>query len=128
MQLSTNMKHEVVAELVREIFDVDEMLYFVAPDYWKPRLVPDDPGPVKYPPPTQTSDNLPTSLQNETVLSWYGLRDSNIDVNSLGKVVTEQRNNYLITEETQPAPMGSSLGWLIQIDGDERRNEFLTVR
>jgi len=35
--------------------------------------------------------------------------------------------NYLITEETQPAPLGSSLGWLIQIDGDERRNEFLNA-
>jgi hypothetical protein len=32
---------------------------------------------------------------------------------------------YEITADSEPAPMGSSLGWLIQIDGDARRNEFL---
>src|SRR5262249_17449637 len=117
-QLSTDMSHEVVAELVREIFDVDEMLYFVSPDYWKPRpqqgKVVDDPGPVKYPVPDQPSDLNPVSLQNQTVLSWYGNRNSDTNVNSEGTLITEERNNYLITEESLPAPMGSSLGWLIQ--------------
>lgn len=35
------------------------------------------------------------------------------------------RESYEITAESEPAPMGSSLGWLIQLDGDTRRNEFL---
>jgi len=39
----------------------------------------------------------------------------------------EYRVDYLITENTPPAPTGSSLGWLIQADGDERRNEFLNA-
>lgn len=35
------------------------------------------------------------------------------------------RPAYEITEESDSAPMGSSLGWLLQLDGDTRRNEFL---
>jgi hypothetical protein len=34
-------------------------------------------------------------------------------------------NNYLITEDSEPAPMGSSIGWLAQLDGDALRNAFL---
>ncbi|MCC6995100.1 MAG: hypothetical protein IT370_10875 [Deltaproteobacteria bacterium] len=33
--------------------------------------------------------------------------------------------HYEITEESEPARFGSSLGWLLQADGDRRRNEFL---
>jgi hypothetical protein len=32
---------------------------------------------------------------------------------------------YEITADSDPAPLGSSLGWIIQLDGDNRRNEFL---
>ena len=35
------------------------------------------------------------------------------------------RPAYEITADSDPAPLGSSLGWLIQIDGDNRRNQFL---
>lgn len=35
------------------------------------------------------------------------------------------RAPYEITDESDPAPVGSSLGWMIQLDGDERRNEFI---
>jgi hypothetical protein len=35
------------------------------------------------------------------------------------------RRAYEITAESEPAPMGSSLGWVLQLDGDTRRNEFL---
>lgn len=34
-------------------------------------------------------------------------------------------NNYLITENSEPAELGSSIGWLLQLDGDEHRNAFL---
>ena len=36
-----------------------------------------------------------------------------------------QRPAYEITADSEPSPMGSSLGWMIQLDGDTRRNEFL---
>jgi hypothetical protein len=32
---------------------------------------------------------------------------------------------YEVATDTEPAPMGSSLGWVLQLDGDGRRNEFL---
>ena len=35
------------------------------------------------------------------------------------------RETYPITAESEPAPLGSSLGWKMQLDGDDRRNEFL---
>lgn len=41
------------------------------------------------------------------------------------KSVGIEREAYEITAESEPAPLGSSLGWLIQLDGDRRRNEFL---
>ncbi|HMJ37820.1 MAG TPA: hypothetical protein VK501_28185 [Baekduia sp.] len=35
------------------------------------------------------------------------------------------REAYEITADSEPAPLGSSLGWMIQLDGDRRRNEFI---
>jgi hypothetical protein len=35
------------------------------------------------------------------------------------------RGEYEITDDSEPAPFGRSLGWLIQLDGDRRRNELL---
>jgi hypothetical protein len=49
--------------------------------------------------------------------SWWKPRFS--------KSGTLDRPAYEITLESEPAPLGSSLGWLIQADGDARRNEFL---
>ncbi|POM23273.1 hypothetical protein BTM25_44260 [Actinomadura rubteroloni] len=119
------------AELIRQIFDVDQMLYFVAPDYWRPGHLAD---PAKagtagrYPVPSPvwtTTDADP--LAGETVLSWYAHTGANKAAPADPPADDEYRVNYLVTENTQPAPMGSSLGWLIQIDGDERRNEFLNA-
>jgi hypothetical protein len=35
------------------------------------------------------------------------------------------RGSYEITDESEPARFGESLGWVLQADGDRRRNEFL---
>lgn len=50
--------------------------------------------------------------------SWWKPRFSQV-ATGLG------RPAYEITSESEPAPMGRSLGWKIQLDGDTRRNEFL---
>ena len=50
--------------------------------------------------------------------SWWKPRYASNTV-SLG------RDAYEITADSEPAPLGSSLGWMIQLDGDRRRNEFL---
>jgi hypothetical protein len=50
--------------------------------------------------------------------SWWRPRYASA-LNAMG------REEYTITAESEPAPMGSSLGWVIQADGDTRRNEFI---
>jgi hypothetical protein len=50
--------------------------------------------------------------------SWWKLRYTPVGT-GLG------RPAYEITEESEPAPLGSSLGWVLQDDGDNRRNGFL---
>jgi hypothetical protein len=35
------------------------------------------------------------------------------------------REAYEVTADSEPAPLGSSLGWMIQLDGDRRRNELI---
>ncbi|KZB79904.1 hypothetical protein AVL48_14685 [Amycolatopsis regifaucium] len=139
-------KH-LASELIRQMFDVDQMLYFVAPDYWRPGAAVGAAGAAslgRYPVPPAIW--LPSDapgymdkrdpLLGETVLSWYSHTASE---NKPGATVTnpgdpnkppseqEYRVNYLVTGDSQPAPMGSSLGWLIQADGDARRNEFLNA-
>ncbi|MDB4222945.1 hypothetical protein N9850_04170 [Granulosicoccus sp.] len=32
---------------------------------------------------------------------------------------------YAVTPESEPAPLGASLGWILQLDGDDKRNYFL---
>ena len=97
----------VTAEYVRELFDVDNMLYYVEPDYYLPRALGPTPGFGG-----SGSPSPADQLAGSTVSSWP--RRPGTDY-------------YLITEDSQPAPKGSSLGWTIQLDGDERRNEFLNA-
>jgi hypothetical protein len=126
----------VTSELIREIFDIEKMLYFVAPDWWSPRVRSKQS--FGRPPPEPYEDKLP-QLRGEPKLSVpqappVGAPDSDTtDANALsaddlsgwGGERDPARANYLVTEDSQPAPYGASLGWLIQLDGDERRNAFL---
>ncbi|MEJ8640177.1 hypothetical protein [Streptomyces sp. MS2.AVA.5] len=123
------------SERVQRFFDVDEMLYFVAPDFWKPGPVPPPPvtkdsvGRYPVPPaeePTPADGAKPLPLAGQTVAGWYSRADAYKSAHGQPPP-TEWRVNYLVTEQTESAPMGSSLGWLIQIDADARRNEFLNA-
>lgn len=62
----------------------------------------------------RTSQHLGEALQltDADRVSWGGEREMG-------------RSNYLITEESAPAPLGASLGWLLQLDADNHRNAFL---
>lgn len=42
-----------------------------------------------------------------------------------GKETGFGRPAYEITAESEPARLGRSLGWMMQLDGDDRRNEFI---
>ncbi|KOV58157.1 hypothetical protein [Streptomyces sp. MMG1121] len=120
------------SELLRQIFDVDEMLYFVAPDFWKAKvpLSSADAGTLgRYPVPDPpwASGGKAADLSGQTVAGWYTRTDAQNAAARQEAPAPSYRSDYLITEESQPAPRGSSLGWLIQIDGDARRNEFLNA-
>lgn len=139
----------VVSELLNAIFDIDKMLYFVAPEWWRPRLHRshqvlggEPPGTKPKPKPklvgkasvyeqvkitaaqgllngpilqkAQAADREDTSIASSNVVSWGGVGEGRAD-------------NYYITEESYPAKLGSSLGWLLQLDGDDMRNAFLNA-
>lgn len=108
--------NHVRAEVVRTIFDVDAMLYFVAPEWWMPRRRQ---GSQKLTPPQPQPGLLPKgapslTMTDEDIVSWGGFKEVG-------------RDNYKITDESDPAPLGSSLGWLLQLDGDNLRNAFLNA-
>jgi hypothetical protein len=92
----------VLSELINSIFDIDKMLYFVAPEWWKPRKHKK----------LFVGDSAITNSINGSIVKWG----------------SENRpDNYFITDKSDPAPLGSSLGWLLQLDGDDLRNAFLNA-
>lgn len=111
----TAMKSEtrhLLTELIQSMFDVDKMLYFVAPDWWQPRrFVGDSPQELGL---SGLEAAAGGSIEPSQTFNWGG--------------ITAQRpSNYLLTEKSAPAPLGSSLGWIIQLDGDNLRNAFLNA-
>jgi len=54
------------------------------------------------------------NVMSANVVGWGGINDT-------------VRDNYYITDESEPAKLGSSLGWLMQLDGDNMRNAFLNA-
>jgi hypothetical protein len=137
--LPDDQTRHVVAELINSIFDVDKMLYFVSPEWWRPRRRSstqqlkvategggrplDDLGlrsaevalnsGVFAAARRAATNSAPTLLHSSTV-GWGGIDDAS-------------RDNYYITSDSEPARMGSSLGWLLQLDGDNMRNAFLNA-
>jgi len=92
----------VLSELINSIFDIDKMLYFVAPEWWKPR--------------------------RRAVLSLGGSAISDSINGSIVRWAEDQAHGkYFITDESNPGALGSSLGWLLQLDGDDLRNAFLNA-
>lgn len=100
---SGHQTRHVLSELINAIFDIDKMLYFVAPEWWKPRRV-----------------------AGQLALGGATLTDA-IDGHVVRWVDDEAHEKYFITDKAEPAPMGASLGWLLQLDGDELRNAFLNA-
>ncbi|XCN73586.1 MAG: hypothetical protein Q3M24_02200 [Candidatus Electrothrix aestuarii] len=116
----------VVAELINSIFDVEKMLYFVAPEWWRPRLYKSSQQLYSAAKEKNNSDGSATS-SNEIDSSDVdpGILDSH--TTGWGDIDNTTRDSYYITEDSSPAKFGSSLGWLMQMDGDNRRNAFLNA-
>ena len=130
----------VVAELINSIFDVDKMLYFVAPEWWRPRLrvFTQQLGETKASPITTTGivaakATLASSLTKAVSKGMYSFnaqqQTASLATSTVGwgGVDDPRRDNYYITEDSNPARFGSSLGWLLQLDGDNMRNAFLNA-
>lgn len=115
------------SEILNRLFDFEKMLYFVAPEWWKPQArksqvfgaeepVLDAAGNVTL----DAHGNVimhsvnRTAVPQRSSVSWGGAAEAN-------------RSNYYITESSAPAKLGSSLGWLLQLDGDSMRNAFLNA-
>ncbi|MFE9581549.1 hypothetical protein ACFYO1_34590 [Nocardia sp. NPDC006044] len=107
----------VVAELIQAMFDTDSMLYFVAPEWWIPRArqlkIFNWTISEKSPQDVGLGTAFPDFDKKQTV-SWGGANANRPD-------------NYYITGDSTPARLGSSLGWVLQLDGDNSRNAFLNA-
>lgn len=93
----------VLSQLLNTIFDIDKMLYFVAPEWWRPRRQAR----------LGTCFNQLAASSAEAMVTWEDGRP--------------RPDNYLITDKSLPAAKGSSLGWMLQLDGDDMRNAFLNA-
>lgn len=60
---------------------------------------------------------------------YVGQADFHLTDKDLGKWddIEKGDDNYKITEDSTLAKLGSSLGWLLQLDGDNLRNAFLNA-
>jgi hypothetical protein len=116
-QEDINRVAHVRSEIIRSLFDVDSLLYFVAPEWWMPRrhrsqlkANPKVIDPASY---NQLDGKpQPMTLSDDNLVRWGD---------------EKRDDNYKITENSQAARMGSSLGWLLQLDGDNLRNAFLNA-
>lgn len=138
----------IVAELISAIFDVDKMLYFVSPEWWRPRLhrsgqelgAPATPDVGNTQSPAVQTVTATTGLSKELVSLMpalvpkiAGLLKPKPDplladsVVGWGGVKEWRQDNYYLTENSEPARLGASLGWLMQLDGDDLRNAFLNA-
>ena len=135
----------VVAELLNTIFDVDKMLYFVAPEWWRPRLhhshqslggmrKPSDISASPAANGTAVASSVFGELKSEAlknVVTSATAASQNTQIAPMDTVswggAHNRVDNYYITEESRPAKLGASLGWLLQLDGDNLRNAFLNA-
>ena len=134
----------VVAELINSIFDVEKMLYFVAPEWWRPRLRQNNQQLEPTRPRARAfvdeldvlSRGLAVKLFEATMFEGATASGGATTSTSQplaastvgwGGVDDPNRDNYFITEDSKPARFGSSLGWLLQLDGDNMRNAFLNA-
>jgi hypothetical protein len=148
----------VVSELLNTIFDIDKMLYFVAPEWWRPRLHQSHQGlgGIRKPSPLSPSgsgagsgsgsgsgvsttyaaaSSIHAQMKSDAMkqvisTALHPIEDQQIagmDQVGWGGAHENRVDNYYITEDSAPAKLGASLGWLLQLDGDNMRNAFLNA-
>lgn len=138
VSLPDDRTRHVVSEVINSIFDVDKMLYFVAPEWWRPRLHRSKQQLQVTPSKQSTFDpretDAVTSVFRKGIFQKLNKADISTNLTMLssstvgwGGINDADRDNYYITENSEPTKLGSSLGWLLQLDGDNMRNAFLNA-
>jgi hypothetical protein len=137
VEMPDDRTRHIVAEVINSIFDVEKMLYFVAPEWWRPRLHRSRQELHERPPGQPNPLDVRGQLDGVLKRGWVQRAEnaslagpaSPLSSSSVGWGSTDDpnRDNYYITDESDPARLGSSLGWLLQLDGDTMRNAFLNA-
>ena len=133
VSVGTYQSKHVISELVRSIFDVDKMLYFVAPEWWAPSLhhSAQQIGQQSPPPGGVIVDPAPTGplalsgfkgafLQIAGVLDSFGSSSQGTSISpenlvTWGGAKELNRDNYFITEDSRPAKLGCIPGLALAI-------------
>jgi hypothetical protein len=121
------------SELISTMFDVDAMLYFVAPEWWRPHThthAEEPSGDLMTSTAASGASSLPGATRPVKQHVEILRKVSGIDNSSVVRasdLAAAGRDNYEITSDSAPAPLGASLGWLLQLDGDNQRNAFLNA-
>ena len=142
----------VTSEMIRMIFDVDNMLYFVSEDWWRPQkwratAHASRSSGATHPAATHPAATHPAATHHQgahpAATHHQGAPEADPYLAPVaqgaehftsddfagwnGTKRHHAPSDYLITEDSTPAPFGASLGWLLQLDGDDRRNAFLNA-
>lgn len=125
------------SEFIRSMFDIDRMFYAVAPEWWQPRLHKSDQQVGGLLPEYLSKAKLELSAVSNTSAQRFANVQSVQQRRARSRVLDGEdvvgwggegrADNYMITEDSNPAPLGASLGWLLQLDGDNLRNAFLNA-
>ena len=109
----------VVSELINTIFDVDKMLYFVAPEWWRPRLYRSKQQLQEKPvqssnQPINVGDKVTTAVLQKGLMNKILIAELNSSSNLMsattvgwGGINDINRDNYYITESSEPAKLGT---------------------
>ncbi|EUC12647.1 hypothetical protein [Paraburkholderia hospita] len=119
------------SEYIKSIFDIDKMLYFVAPEWWRARRHYSFSTGLQGVP-----NSFATELAIKAAEQVYANFQAAVQRTAIGPLGEEdsvswggggRSDNYMITDDSAAARLGSSLGWLLQLDGDTMRNAFLNA-
>ena len=120
--LQGDTKGLLTTEVLAKVFELDDVYFFVAPDWYAPTPAMTSPtgGPETTPP---HRGNAKAHLgKDPDPTDKLTLSDLLVDWDTYAA-----HRAYTITEQTRPAPLEASLGWVLQLDGDDNRNSFLNA-
>lgn len=111
------------SEVLAQLFDFDDLFYFLAPDWYAPSKNMVTASTQGQPEPTGELGDFRQRIGEDPIVNDEITLDT--FVADWGRET--RRSAYAVTENSAPAELGAGLGWLIQIDGDQQRQAFLNA-